>query len=1246
MGDASWTVSIDAGGTFTDATAKSSAGATLVAKVPSTPSDPAQALAAAMAELVSLGVDPDDLTLIAHGTTVATNAMLTGQLARVALVTTTGFRDVLAYRTGSRPSVYRLDPERPDALVSRSCRLEVEERISSTGEVLLPLSEAQIEQTIAKIRDLKPESIAVSLLFSYVDDRHERALGEALRAALPEVPVSLSSEVAREFREYPRTATTVINAALRPIVGTYLRRADDEIVGESDTSFVVMQSNGGCVSAVRAEADAHRLLLSGPAGGAAGLVRTAGAHDLDRVISLDMGGTSTDVCLVRDGRLPVVATQEFGDHVLIAPSVDIHTVGAGGGSIAWIDPTGRLRVGPGSARAVPGPACYGRGGTEATVSDAHAVLGTLGVAELAGGLTLDREAARGVVGELGAQLGMDVEETAEAILAIAVAHMVQAVRRVSVERGLDPREFALVPFGGAGPLHAGLFLRHLGLHSVVTPLRPGLFSSEGMLSAGLRVDAAQTVLTSARDADPAALATWFAEQTDVLRDQLRADGVLSDSIDVAMSIDCRYVGQGFEIPVPLEGWSEDALDRVSQAFHEDHRRLYGHANESEPVELVTLRLSALGAFTATGDHPVPVGDGVPAQSALLARREIRLPGSGAAEGADIWDRAELRAGDRFAGPCVVTQMDSTTVVLCGQEVVVAANGDLVISEPARIAATTTASAATGERVGTDPVTFEVLASGLTSIAEEMGGVIKRSSYSPIIRDMDDFSCAVFTATGDLVAQADYIPAQLGAMSLVVKSVLDRWEGQVGDGDVFICNHPYLGAMHLPDVNIVMPVFADGELIAWTGTAAHHIDVGGVNPASEGPELGELFAEGLVMPPVRLTIGGVENPDVVALITENIRDPMSTVSDLRAQRAACSLGAARLLELVDRYGLGVVLGVLDEMLDKVEHAVRVALQGLPDGTGEAVGYLDDDGREGPPTRISAVVTKTGDRLRVDLSGCDPQIAGALNVPWASARAGVVYAVRAMVAPELGANDGILRVLDIDCPRGNVLNPYPPAAVSARHNTCQRLADTLIRAMSNLWPDRAVASSTVSFFCFNAGSFSPVDGRPAVMADVVGGGTGATRDGDGLDGVDTYMSNVGLMPAEVAETNYQIRILRTELLPGSQGSGEFNGGLGLRREYQILATPQRVTYYGEQTNPDFAPHGAADGEPGHATTIEVLDPEGGRIDLPSKGSVLLQPGSVVRVRTAGGGGYGDPALRRPDLLARDVEDERLADTTASR
>ena len=520
----------------------------------------------------------------------------------------------------------------------------------------------------------------------------------------------------------------------------------------------------------------------------------------------------------------------------------------------------------------------------------------------------------------------------------------------------------------------------------------------------------------------------------------------------------------------------------------------------------------------------------------------------------------------------------------------------------------------------DPITFELVHAALVSVAEEMGVVLKRSSYSPIIREMDDFSCALFTARGDLVAQADFIPAQLGAMSLVVRSVLDRWAEAIRPGDVFVANHPYMGAMHTPDVNILQPVFLDGSLFAWTGATAHHIDVGGVNPGTEGPDLRQLYAEGVILPPVRLYREGEENRDVFDVLTENVRDPASTISDLRAQRAACALGDRRLRDLVERYGAATIATGFEQAIDAVERATRSALAELPDGEAEAEGFLDDDGRGGPPTRIHARLTKRGDRLVVDLSGSARQVAGAFNVPWASTRAGVIYALRAMTDPAMTTNDGILRPLEIVCPSGSVLNPESPGAVSVRHNTCQRLADVLVRAFSELWPDRAVASSTVTFVGINISSRSPTTGHPSVLSDVIGGGTGAHAGGPGLDGVDTYMANVGLMPVEVAEVNYSVRIRRTELLDGSEGTGRHAGGRGLWREYEILERPEVVTFYAEQTDPSFAPVGAAGGTDAVASRITVLNAAGVPLDVGQKATIELQPGSVVRIETSGGGGYG--------------------------
>ncbi|UOQ57515.1 hydantoinase/oxoprolinase family protein [Leucobacter allii] len=678
-----WTISIDAGGTFTDAVARSSGGAIREAKVASTPEDPSLGLRNAVAALEGQGVQLPDVSLVCHGTTVATNATLTGALGRAALVTTAGFRDVLGYRQQHRPDVYSLTPSRPAELVPRELRFEIEERLDSAGRVLAPVDPASLESVIARLREAAPEAIAVSLLFSYLDDAHERQVGAALRAAFPDTPVTLSSEVAREFREYPRTATTAINAALRPLVEAYLGRASGALAASGVASpLLVMQSNGGSAPASRAGADAHRLVLSGPAGGVAGLRALAESLDEPNLISLDMGGTSTDVCLLRGGAIPFTTVQEIQDHTLLAPTVDIHTIGAGGGSIAWIDRAGSLKVGPASAKAVPGPACYGRGGVEPTISDAHVVLGTLGAGELAGGLVIDRDLAAAAVSRVAGPLGMTVEEGAEAILAIGLAHMVRAVRKVSVERGLDAREFSLVPFGGAGPLHAGLILRHLALKQAIIPVRPGLFAADGLLVAGLKLDRSQTLLCEAGPERIPEIRDWFAASAREAADQLARDGVGAERVEYAATVDCRYRGQGFELNVALDGWGEAELADIPARFHAAHHERYGHSNAGEPVEIVTVRLTTTGGIERAAERRVPAPERRLPADAVVAEREVLLPGCGRVV-APIVDRGLLPAGAAFHGPAIIQQMDATTVILPGQLVRVTSTLDLIVTEDAR-----------------------------------------------------------------------------------------------------------------------------------------------------------------------------------------------------------------------------------------------------------------------------------------------------------------------------------------------------------------------------------------------------------------------------------------------------------------------------------------------------------------------------------------------------------------------------------
>jgi len=672
---AGWFVGIDVGGTFTDGIAMHGDGRLRVAKVASTPDDPSVALIEALEELVGSGVEPSESALVFHGTTVATNALITGRTGRVVLLATEGFRDLMAFRNGTRPALYDLRQPRPNELVPREDRLDVAERLSGLGEVVRPLSEAEVERVVDEVVRRDPEAVAVAFLFSYLRDDHERRLAEAVRAALPGVPVTASSEVAREFREYPRTATAVVNAGLRPLVERYLERAADGVrqLGVA-APFLVMQSNGGCVPADRASSEAHRLVLSGPTAGVTGTIALAERHGLDRVIAFDMGGTSLDVCLVHGGVPPTTSTQVVEDHPVLVPSVDIVTAGAGGGSIATVDRAERLRVGPESAGAEPGPAAYARGGSEATLTDAHVVCGILGD-ELAGGLRLDAAAAERAVTAVAERLGLDPLAAADGIIAVATAHGVRALRRVSVERGVDPREFTLVAFGGAGPLLAGRVMDDLGIAAVVVPSHPGLFSAAGLMAASLRIDEAQTVLRALDEDLVPGLLDWYRDASTRLIGQLRQDGIPRARVRTIASAECRYEGQGYELELPLRSVSAAAIRRLRSAFDDRHSAMYGHADPGARLEVVTVRLSAFGELERHAATEVPSGNRSPLGEAVIAHRRALLGGSRAGR-VPVYARDRLSARNVIAGPAIVAEMDSTTVVRRGHTATVASDGSL------------------------------------------------------------------------------------------------------------------------------------------------------------------------------------------------------------------------------------------------------------------------------------------------------------------------------------------------------------------------------------------------------------------------------------------------------------------------------------------------------------------------------------------------------------------------------------------
>lgn len=658
-------IAIDTGGTFTDLVLSDpDTGRLAFHKVPSTPADPSRALVEGVREIVArAGYDSAEIQFLIHGTTVATNTILQRKGARTAFITTEGFRDVLHIQRQDRPHLYNMRIRRTPALVPRALRFELPERTLHDGKEALPVDRDRLNELIEALRKDGIEAVGVGLLHSHIDPGHERSVGDALRHALPETTVCLSSDMGREEGEYERFSTCAMNAYVQPVMTNYLMRVNDALAGSSIAApLFVMKSNGGVTSAGQAADHCVHTILSGPAGGVVAGVETGRRLDRSNVITADMGGTSFDVAMIHEGAIAFAKNAEIDGLALKAPMMDIHTIGAGGGSIAWIDSGGALRVGPRSAGAEPGPACYGTGGGEPTVTDANLVLGRLSTDSLLGGaIRLDRAAARRVIEEkIATGLQCAVEEAAEGIIRVINASMTSAIRKLTVERGYDPRLFTLVPFGGAGPLHGGELARDLGIRDVVIPLAPGVASAEGLVFSNLRTDRIQTHVELLDRFEADLFETMLAALTAQAIDDLATS---SEGIDPVISrrVGLRYAGQGYDIPIGLPDGAVD-LALLESAFHLEHERQYGFARRDQRVQLVNVWVSA--ELPISDDRRKPAERAVPDRAAPLAARPVYFSGDWV--DTPVYGRTGLHPGQRIDGPAIVEQLDSTTLIGPGQ----------------------------------------------------------------------------------------------------------------------------------------------------------------------------------------------------------------------------------------------------------------------------------------------------------------------------------------------------------------------------------------------------------------------------------------------------------------------------------------------------------------------------------------------------------------------------------------------------
>ena len=1232
-------IGADVGGTFTDVLLLEPDGRVRFRKVLSTPPAYDQAVVEAVRELAGDG--GDGIEGVAHGTTVATNAVLERRGARTALVTTEGFRDVLELRRMRMPHLYDYFWTKPPSLVPRRLRFEIAERVSAAGEILRPLDEGEARAVAARVREARPEAVAVCLLHAHLHPGHERLLGEILREELPGIPISLSSEILREQQEYERTATTVVNAYVRPLMRRYvaeIRRGLD--AAGLAAPLTIMQSSGGLMTDEDAAARPVYALESGPAAGVVASLALARALGHENVITFDMGGTTAKASLIERGRVSRSVEYEVGaslsagsrllrgsGELIRIPTIDIAEVGAGGGSIARLDAAEGLHVGPQSAGAAPGPACYGRGGREPTVTDANVVLGYIPSGPLASGdLTISRELAEGSVSTIGARLGLSTVEAARGIHELANGTMMRALRAVSTEKGRDPAEFVLLAYGGSGPVHAAALATELGVRTAIVPPLAGLFSAAGLLYARAEFHDVRFCRVSAREPDLETLERLDAE----MRAALAASIGAAVEVEWHRQADVCYRGQNWSITIDFpDAIDPQALAGLVDRFEAEHERLYGTRLErGSPIDIRALRLIAFGPERA--ELSLPSAPELVATGSETTRAANFGPLHGTVE-SPVRSRAILGA-EPVDGPLLLDEYDTTVVVPPGWTVRLdPRTGALILDhvavEPGQEHESSYAAS----------IARRLVANALETAADEMATTIFRTAHSAVVRDAMDFSAALCGPSGETVAQAVTIPLQLGSIPNAMKTLFERFGDRFRPGDVYLVNDPFDGASHTPDIFVVKPSFEGETLLGFAVTIAHHGDLGGRVPGSCACDSTEVYQEGLRMPWLRLYAEGEPVEDIFAVIRANVRIPRELIGDLSAQVAACHIGDRSLRELARRYGAAPLAALMADLLDHTEQLLRREIASWPDGTTEFTDYIDSDGIELGDVPLHVKLTVRGDELTADFSESAPMVRGALNCTPSFAQAAVYHTVMAASAIEIPRTAGVTRPITVITKPGTVTHVLLPGASSMRGITGYRLADVMNGALAQLIPDRVPAAgeggSTLAFFA------GRVEGEPFVYSELVVGTWGARPLADGNDGLANPCASMANIPVELAESDWPIMIERYGLVTDSGGAGRYRGGLAVERVWRVLVPGTAVHVRSDRQV--HRPYGLAGGLEGGASSNLLLRADGTVERMPPMFVADdLEPGDVLHHRMPGGGGWGEPLEREPEAVAEDVLDEKVS------
>lgn len=1192
-----WNFWIDRGGTFTDIVGCDPEGRLhghkLLSENPGVYKDAAvqgirELLGMAKGETLPSG----EIAEVRMGTTVATNALLERKGERMALVTTKGFRDVLKIGYQARPDIFAKKIELPEQLYSEV--VEVSERVLADGTVEAKLEEEEIREVLSRLRKAGYEAVAIVFLHAWKYSGHEVLAGKVARE-MGFLQVSVSHEVSPLVKMVGRGDTTVVDAYLSPILRRYVEQVRSELGQEVSLRF--MMSSGGLTDARLFQG--KDAILSGPAGGVVGAVETSLEAGFSKMIGFDMGGTSTDVSHF-DGELERAFETEVAGVRMRAPMMRIHTVAAGGGSVLQVVDR-RFQVGPESAGAFPGPACYRRGGPLA-VTDANVMVGKLRPEYFPSifGDRQDQPLDVGIVREKFEELGggeSSAEDMADGFLKIAVENMANAIKKISVQKGYDVTEYALNCFGGAGGQHACAVADALGMKSVLIHSFSGILSAYGMGLAKIRANRSQAVeqvFSSGLMGELEEVETVLAEQTTA---ELVEQHIGEKDVRLEVRVHLRYSGTDTAIAV-----KKGILGEMEKAFEDEHFKQFGFLFEGREliVEAVEVEAVSGGGSGLRGRAGARRSQGVDVKS-----ENVRFYSNGQCWDAKVWKREDLDFGDKLAGPGLLIEPHQTVVVENGWEARINEQGSVVMERVEELER----NVAIGTQA--DPVMLEVFNNLFMSIAEQMGVTLQNTAHSVNIKERLDFSCAVFAADGSLVANAPHMPVHLGSMDRSVESIIRQNSGKIRPGDVFVLNAPYNGGTHLPDITVVTPVFdEDGEDIwFYVASRGHHADVGGMAPGSSTPRATHIEQEGVLIDNFKLVENGqFREAEMRELLTSHpwpARNPEQNLADLRAQVAANEKGVTELHKMVTHFGKDVVEVYMQHVQDNAEETVRRIIEKLEDCDAE---YTTDTGQV---IRVKVTVNREAREATVDFTGTSPVMENNFNAPEPVTRAAVLYVFRLMVEENIPMNAGCLKPVNIIIPEKCYLRPqFPSAVVAGNTETSQHVTNCLLQAFGAL----ANSQGTMNNLTYGNANFQNYEticsGSPA----------GVMNSGEGFSGVSaihTHMTNTRMTDPEVLEMRFPVVLEEFSVRKDSGGKGKFPGGDGTRRVIRFLEDVDLAIL---SSHRKFPPKGLAGGDDGELGRTEVCRNCGKLELLNACDQVHLLAGEKVIVTTPTSGGYG--------------------------